>query len=465
VLDLVLNHTSHLHSWFLESKSSRDNPKRDWYIWRSGRDGGPPNNWVSSFGGAGWEYDAATEQYYYHYFFKEQPDLNWRNPEVKQAMFEAVRFWLDMGVDGFRLDAIGTIYEDPAMPDHTAELTLHELQSRGREAKTPEEHAYLHKQWVALMGAQVDLPEVHDLMKDLRQVIDEYDDRVLIGETDDIQFHGSGDDELHMVFNFPMMRTDKLTPEHIRVNQTLRLEALPEGAWPCNTLGNHDSPRVLTRFGDGEHDEALARLSLALMLTLRGTPFLYNGEEIGMSDFYLSDISEFRDFIGTWLYAAELEDGTPQATAFEHAVKYTRDKCRTPMQWAAAANGGFSPAGVQPWLPVNPNWEQGVNVESQLNDPASMLAFYRRLIAIRQATPALVGGDYKEVKTAEAVLAFTRGLPEQTCFVALNYSAEAQAVEVPGKAKRVVYSSTGRIEAGESMRLEPFEILIVELTK
>lgn len=463
VLDLVLNHTSHMHSWFLESKSSRDNPKRDWYIWRSGRDGGPPNNWASTFGGPAWEYDATTDQYYYHYFFKEQPDLNWRNPEVKQAMFDAVRFWLDLGVDGYRLDAIGTIYEDPAMPDNTAELTLHEIQQRGRTASTPEEHAYLHKQWMALMGAQVDLPEVHDLMKDLRKIIDEYDDRVLIGETDDVKYHGSGDDELHMVFNFPLMRTDSLTPDRIRVNQTLRQEVLPKGAWPCNTLGNHDESRVLTRFGDGHHDDALARLSLALMLTLRGTPFLYNGEEIGMSDFYLSDISEFRDFMGTWMYKAELAGGTPQAAAFEHAVKYTRDKCRTPMQWSAAPNGGFSPAGVQPWLPVNPNWAQGVNVESQLNNPASMLNFYRCLLAIRKETPALVGGDYEEVKTVDEVVSFTRGLPEQTCFVALNYSAAAQTVDMPGQAKRVVYSSAGRNEVGETVRLEPFEILIVEL--
>jgi alpha-glucosidase len=276
-----------------------------------------------------------------------------------------------------------------------------------------------------------------------------------------VLYHGNGDDELQLVFNFPLMR-GQLTPDLIRANQRQRIAALPPGAWPCNTLGNHDTSRVLTRFGDGVHDDTLARLSLVLMLTLRGTPFLYNGEEIGMSDFYLTDISQIRDFIGTWMYEAELAGGTPPDEAFKHAARYSRDRCRTPMQWANTPNGGFSPANVETWLPVNPNWAEGVNVESQLATTDSLLAFYRQLIALRKTTPALVVGDYGELPSGELVLAFTRGTPEQTCVVALNYSAEPQTLQLPGESMRVIYSSGGG-DASATMELEPFGIRIVEL--
>ena len=482
ILDMVLNHTSDQHQWFIESRSSRDNPKRDWYIWRDGKDGDPPNNWDSSFGGSAWEYDEATGQYYYHFFFKEQPDLNWRNPAVKQAMWDAIRFWLDMGVDGYRLDAIGTIYENPDLLDHKGPSLL-EIQRSGVEASTPEDYTQLEESWKQLFEYQTDLPEVHDLIKELRQVVNVYPDRVLVGETEDIRFYGDGDDELHLIFNFPLMQTiGPLTPAWIRKNQQQRLSSLPPGTWPCNTLGNHDSPRVYSRFGEGQgengvyvphpHDAERARLSLALMLTLRGTPFLYNGEEIGMTDYYLTDPDLFRDYNSKYTYPLliNLLGKTPEE-ALQMAALYGRDKCRSPMQWSNQPNAGFCPPKVTPWLPVNPNYAEGVNVADQLAVPGSLLNFYKRMLRLRRNTPALIIGDYTPLnENAEHYLAFLRTSPGdgQACLVILSYSDQTQqtSFELPGKQAHLLYSSTEGREAMLSlvnMKLEPYEILVAEL--
>lgn len=474
ILDMVFNHTSDQHPWFLESRASRDNPKRDWYIWRDGKIGPngeklPPNNWESSFTGSAWEYDPATDQWYYHFFLKEQPDLNWRNPEVKAAMWDAVRFWLDMGVDGFRLDAIGTIFEDPDMPDHEAGLTLLELYQLGDAAQTPEEKEAVSEKWKTLFAHQVDRAhEMHPLMKELRQIVDEYDDRVLVAEDSDIAYHGNGNDELHLVFNFPLMRIEgPLTPAHIRKNQAERLAALPEGAWPCNTLGNHDSPRVKSAFGDGVHDDALARLSLALLLTLRGTPFLYNGEEIGMTNAVFTDIAQLRDTLALRQYAVAVEAGFPEALAAALVCAHTRDRCRTPLQWANAPNGGFSPPGVETWLLVNPNYAEGINVAEQEDDPASMLNFYRRMLALRKQTPALIAGDYTPLlEDHAACFCFLRSTAEQSCLVALNFSAEAHTLTFEGlDGGRLVFSNEERENAGDlrALAVAPFEIYIAEV--
>jgi alpha-glucosidase len=472
ILDLVLNHTSDQHPWFIESRSSRDNPKRDWYIWRDGRDGDPPNNWTAMFGGPAWEYDPATDQYYYHFFFKQQPDLNWRNPEVKQAMFDAVRFWLDLGVDGYRLDAIPAIYEDPALPDHTSELSLLELRRPAEGLHSEEEQAWLIEQRQALFQYQWDLPEVHGLMRELRALVDEYEDRVLVGETDDVAYYGDGQNELHLVFNFGLMRTERLTPAWVRANQRERFATMPPQAWPCNTLGNHDSSRVYSHFADGENDAALARISLALMLTLRGTPFLYNGEEIGMTDLLLDDLAQFRDTWGVWLYRAAIEErGASAEEALALAARFTRDRCRTPMQWTNAPNAGFSPAGVQTWLPVNPNYAQGVNVADQLGDPESLLNYYRRLLRLRRETPALVVGGFIPLHThAQDYFAFVRHsrADHQVCLVVLNMSERSHALEFDLQAEKVctLFSSHPREgDVADLRRLDiaPFEVYIGEV--
>lgn len=468
ILDLVLNHTSDQHPWFIESRSSLDNPKRDWYIWHAGREGAPPNNWTSIFGGPSWTRDPITEQYYYHFFFAQQPDLNWRNPEVQQAIFDAVRFWLDRGVDGFRLDAIGTLFEDAALTDHTARLSQNELYTLARTANTPEERALHTEQSKAIYEHQMDQPGVHDLFQALRAVVDEYEDRMLVGETEEIEYHGDGTNELHLVFNFGLMRTTRLTPAWVRANQAERLAALPPGAWPCNTLGNHDTPRIHSRYGDGKHDDALARLSLALMLTLRGTPFLYNGEEIGMRDLLLEEVGQFRDMLGVWLYHVERDVMKhPPEDALRHAAQVGRDKCRTPMQWRNAPHGGFCPPEVEPWLPVAPTYAQGVNVAEQESDPDSLFHFYRRLIPLRQRTPALIVGDYAPLlEESETILAFRRATAEQRCLVFLNFSDEQQLVPLPDEAlePRLLFSSHPcAAPLAAPLTLAPFEVLILEV--
>ncbi|MCK5315159.1 MAG: alpha-glucosidase, partial [Anaerolineales bacterium] len=375
VLDLVLNHTSDQHPWFIESSSSRNNPKRDWYIWRDGQNGQLPNNWYSTFGGPAWEYDPHTDQYYYHFFVKEQPDLNWHNPEVKQAMWEVVRFWLDLGVDGFRLDAIATIFEDPNYPDHTSPLSQAELFHTINQASEPLSIQQARQLGQRMFDSQVEQPGVHLLMQEFRSIIDEYDDKVLIGENDNVAYHGDGENELHMVFNFPLMRTNELIPEWVRQNQEIRLASLAsisKDAWPCNTFNNHDTSRVYSRFSDGENDEEFAHISIALLLVLPGTPFLYNGEEIGMMDMKLEDIDQFRDPWGVWNYYMEKDFlGASNSQALDLANKAGRDKCRTPMQWNNAPNAGFSPENVRTWLPINQNYRRHINVADQRNNPDS----------------------------------------------------------------------------------------------
>ncbi len=418
VLDLVLNHSSDLHPWFVESRSSRDHPKRDWYVWKDGLDGGPPNNWLSIFGGSAWEPDPRTGQYYYHAFLKEQPDLNWRNPELKQAMWNMVSFWLDLGVDGFRLDAIGSMFEHPDLPPHPFPVAPGEVPV---PMLMPVDDARL------LLKYQSHQPGVHELMKELRTLCDRYPgDRVLLGEDDDVAYHGDGDDELHLVFNFPLMRTPRLTPAHIRANQAERLAALGPN-WPCNTLGNHDGRRLWSRYGDGLHDAALARLHLAMLATLRGAPVLYNGEEIGMTDLVLTELGQFRDTAAIALHELLIRvRGLSPEAALASVVESTRDRCRNPLQWSAAPNGGFCPPGVSPWLPVNADHATGVNVADQQRDPGSLLSFYRRMLALRRSMPALVAGDYRALdEGSDDVLSFLRhdAASGQTALVALNFAS------------------------------------------
>ncbi len=474
ILDLVLNHTSNAHPWFLESASSLNNPHRNWYIWREGRNGGPPNNWYSFFGGPAWEYDPHTRQYYYHFFFKQQPDLNWRNPEVRQAMFNIMRFWLEVGVDGFRLDAIGTLFEDESLADQDSPVDQVELYRLTRTAHTAAEWASLSQMSQKMYHHQRDLPEIHEFLRETRRVVDEFQDRVLVGETDQIEYLGTGEDELHMIFNFPLMHTDRLTPAWIRLNQQQRLSSLPMKAWPCNTLGNHDAPRILSHFGDGIHDQALAKEALALMLTLRGTPFLYYGEEIGMVDHKLEDLTQFRDQWGVVAYHLEIEHmGSSPEAALAFAGRTGRDKCRTPMQWEDAPNGGFSPAGVNPWLPVNPNYHEGVNVGEQDQDPDSLLSFYRNLLRVRKATSALISGSYIPLQTNSVeYLAFLRQdiSLNQTCLVIINFSERSLQIDFSALANetRLVFSNRVRKEGFEGLRalwIDPFEVYIGMLSE
>lgn len=475
ILDLVLNHTSDEHAWFLESKSSRTNPKADWYVWVDT----PPNNWQSCFDGEAWTYSPERDQYYYHYFMKQQPDLNWHNPEVKNAMWDAVRFWLDLGVDGYRLDAIGTIYEDPNLTPHKVPMNLAELRRFSDLAKTAEETKLKDKYWHDMFKNQWGQDGLHELMKELRAVLDEYEgDRMLVGEDDNIDYMGNGDDELQLVFNFPLMRTDRITPTHIRKNQKerlSRLETLSRGSkWGCNTLGNHDCSRIHTRYGNKINDAEMARLNAALVLTLKGTPFLYNGEEIGMTDYMLTEISQVKDTMGTWYYQASVSNlGVSPEEAMIRTAAMTRDKNRTPMQWSNLPNAGFSPIDVSTWLPVNPNYKEGINVKEQERSPYSLLNYYKNLLQVRKNTPALSQGDFTPIQnTAKDYFAFLRTFEEQKVLVILNYSNKhldlnlSKIKELKSHTVRSLFSSAdhGHKDLNlKSLIVNPFEVLIAEV--
>jgi alpha-glucosidase len=392
-------------------------------------------------------------------------------------------------VDGYRLDAIGTIYEDPNLTPHKVPMNLAELRRASELAKTPAEKKKIEKYWFDMFKNQWGGPGLHDLMKELRTILNEYEgDRMLVGEDDNIDYMGNGDDELQLVFNFPLMRTERITPSHIRSNQKERLtqlEALPFKGWQCNTLGNHDCSRVHTRFGNKQHDADLARLHAALVLTLKGTPFLYNGEEIGMTDYMLTDISQVKDTMGSWYYHAIVTDmGVHPDEAMQRTAEMTRDKNRTPMQWSNNPNGGFSPAGVEPWLPVNPNFKDGINVKDQLHIPNSLLNYYKHLLRVRKQTPALIEGDYIPLNnTAKDYFAFLRSIrPErsgaetkdaiQTVLVILNFSESplkldfSRTKEIKGQSLNILFSSAERMMTTKSPRgltINPFEVFIAEV--
>lgn len=322
-------------------------------------------------------------------------------------------------------------------------------------------------------------PGVHELMKELRSILNEYDgDRMLVGEDDNIDFMGDGEDELHLVFNFPLANVNRITPEHIRKNQTeriARLNQLAKGGWACNTLGNHDRSRIYTFYGDKLHDAELARLNAALTLTLRGTPFLYNGEEIGMTDYLLPHISQVKDTMGSWYYHTIVtEMGVDPEEAMFRTAEMTRDKNRTPMHWSNKANAGFSPEGVETWLPINPNYKEGINVFEQEQNPSSILNYYKHLLKVRKASPALVEGDYLPLhEDATDYFAFIRKSDKQTVLVVLNYSDKRLRLnfssdqDVNGKNLHTLFTSAVRSPAdhkADNLTIAPFEVFIAEVT-
>lgn len=428
ILDLVLNHTSDQHAWFRESRSSCDNPKADWYIWQDKI----PNNWQSVFGGSAWTYVPERGQYYYHMFAVEQPDVNWRNPEVRAAMLDVVRFWLDRGVDGFRLDVFNVYFKDDQLRDN--------LPKWGLRAFDRQQHVY-----------DCDQPEMIPLMQELHRTLDSYPERYAVGETffptREKMVLYSGADKLHAAFDFDFMWS-RFDPARL-IKPVLDWEELytQHGIWPNYVLGNHDARRIATRHTRDECD-ARVKVLMALLLTLRGTPFLYYGEEIGMRDIPLK--------------RHEILD--PPGKKYWPFYK-GRDGCRSPMQWDGSTYAGFS--SVKPWLPVHSNY-QARNVESQQADPDSMLNFTREIIKLRRGNPALYRGDFK-LLTAQPkdVLVYLRQTSEQTVLVALNFKNRTTPVEdIPAGKWNLLYS-TARDSLPESAQrtlLAPHEVMIVELS-
>ena len=435
IMDLVPNHTSDLHPWFVESRSSRENPKRNWYIWADAKPGGgPPNNWLSEFGGIGWEWDEPTGQYYYHRYTREQPDLNWRNPEVRAAFYEVMRFWLDRGVDGFRVDAAKNVIKDEQLRDNPP---------------NPDYRPGMNPADSQVPLYTMDRPEAHEVIREMRHVTDRYDARMMVGEIylplDRLmKYHGAELDEFQLVYNFQLIR---LPWEAIAIRAAVEAyeAALPQGAWPNWVLGNHDKPRVASRIGPMQ-----ARVAQMLLLTLRGIPTCYYGDEIGMRD-------------------VEVPPDKVQDPWGINVPGQGRDPERTPMQWDAGPYAGFST--VEPWLPVAPDYRQ-VNVTAQEHDPHSMLALFRRLTSLRRHSPALTVGTYATVQVAPQadgeILAYLRVHAEQSLLVALNLRGGSHTLDTSQLLPEgdVLLSTemdrTGREEL-TNLKLRPHEGLIIQL--
>ena len=396
LLDFVPNHSSDQHPWFKDSRSSRNSPKRDWYIWRDpAPGGGPPNNWISDFGGSSWEWDEATGQYYLHAFLKEQPDLNWRNADLREAMLDVMRFWFDRGVDGFRIDVLWHMIKAEGLPDNPL---------------NPDYRPELGEKLKVLQTFSTHQPEVHDLAAEFRKLADDYGERLLVGEIvlplDELMtYYGMDRPGVHLPFNFQLVEAPWDAAFLKRMIADYEA-ALPTGGWPNWVIASHDYPRIAAKLG-----EAQARVAAMLLLTLRGTPTLYQGDELGIGKITVPP-DRVRD-------PKELR---------EPGIGLGRDPSRTPMAWDSSTNAGFSNA--EPWLPLHEDWSSR-NIAVQEGNPSSMLSLYKALLRLRRAEPALSIGSIELIDTEAGVLAFTRRHDRSRLLIALNLTEQARRFQLP----------------------------------
>jgi alpha-glucosidase len=438
ILDFVINHSSDQHPWFQDSKSSKTAAKRDWYVWRDGKDGGPPNNWQSIFGGPAWTLDPATGQYYYHFFYPQQPDLNWRNPAVEKAMFDATRFWYKRGVAGFRLDAVNALFEDPKLTDNPI---------------LPGKNSYGDPNMKNQYNSE--LPENHEVLRRLRAVADQ-SNAVLIGETwttdtEELKlYYGANNDEIQLPMDFLFTMVNKMSAPDFRK----QVQAVEDtGQWPVFVISNHDIVRSWVRYGDGTHNDQIAKVLAGMYLTLRGTPIMYYGEELGMQNTDPKTRDEVKDPIGKL--------GWPQEKG--------RDGERTPMQWNSSTNAGFSKA--TPWLPVADNF-QTRNVEAELKVPDSVLNFYRTVLKLRKSEAALKYGDFTAVNIDDPnVFSYIRTYKGEAVLVALNMSAQPQTVKFDLKAQGFAKSALTTLASSgaaatslSAVKMQPFSAYIGKVT-
>jgi alpha-glucosidase len=416
IMDFVANHTSDQNPWFIESRSSRTNPKRDWYIWRDGKGPGqPPNNWLSWFGHSAWQFDPKTDQYYYHYFYREQPDLNWRNLQVRQAMMDVLRFWMDRGVAGFRIDAVSRLYEDPNLHDDPL------LPGTNAYGDPNIDHKYTDN-----------LPEVHDSLREMRQVVDQYPGNpVLISEADEpniaelTKMYGSKLDEIQLPMDFQVADVNQLSATRFRelIDQ---IDHNSVGGQPYFFFNNHDQDRTWNRYGDGVHNDDIAKLMATLLLTTRATPQMYYGEEIGMVTTPPTRKEDVKDPIG--------KIGWPKEKG--------RDGERTPMQWDTSNNAGFS-TSAKPWLPVPASYLKR-NVAVETKDPNSILNFYKQLIVLRRDQPALRDGSCEALNRQDSdILSYLRKNLQtgESVLVVLNMSNQPKALAFDLKQEGISGSS------------------------
>ena len=448
ILDLVVNHTSNQHPWFMESASSQDNAKADWYLWQTPFEGQElPNNWQSYFGGTGWHYCEARDQFYYHTFNENQPDLNWQNPDVRAAVYDIVRFWLDRGVDGFRLDASSVYSKDPYFRDNP-------LKYETTDKNNYNNYHHLYDK---------NLPANHQIIREIRAILDQYGDRVLIGETfidnrlyDSVIFHGVHNDELHLAitFEFPF---SPWYPGYLQREIEKNEITVQPSAWPCYFLDNHDIPRHLSRWIECSlcvDSEAIAKAAATLLLTVRGTPLLYYGQELGMVDNIDIPDDKRQD-------RAVVQSDTEETPS-------SRDGARTPMQWDRSAHAGFSfGQTVDPWLPVHENYLE-VNVETALQQPGSILNFYRQLLRVRKQSDALRLGKWRTLlHYPHEHMVYVRETKTETVLVAINFAYEQPfAIDEPVDRESWTVLLSTHYDIGKvidlSDNLNPFEVSILQ---
>ncbi len=432
IMDLIMNHTSDKHPWFIESKSAEDNPKRDWYIWQKGSKNKKPNNWKSSFGNSAWQFDENTQSYYLHSFFKEQPDLNWRNKDMAKTFFEEIKFWLELGVDGFRLDVINMIVKDKKFRNNPFMINIPFLQN----------HKYSRNR-----------PKSYKIVEKLRKLIDTYEDRVLIGE---IYVMPPGDpklsasylsttkDRLHLTFDFSLMFQKW---NALKYYQCIKksLSKIPDNAWACNVLSNHDLKRSFNRIPHRLNKTEKAKIEAVLLLSLKGSPFIYYGEEIGMKNSLLK-YSHIKDPLGKRYWP--LYNG--------------RDGARTPMQWDSSKNAGFSENN--PWLPVNADYKIK-NLENQQKDENSIYNVYARLIKLRKKYPSLQKGSYNVLHKGEnGVFAYCRKYNDECIIVVLNFTNKEKNIDFEVAENKILLFSTHNLNPqnliGNNISVLPFEASI-----
>lgn len=458
IADLVINHTSDEHPWFIESRSSVDHPKRDWYIWRDGVNGAEPNNWESIFSGSAWEYDENTGQYYMHLFSKKQPDLNWENAEVREALYEMVNWWLDKGIDGFRVDAISHIKKEEGLTD------------------MPNPHAL---KYVSSFDKHMNVAGIHPLLDDLKaNTFDKYD-IMTVGEANGVKIEdahlwvGEEEGKFNMVFQFEHLGlwkdngdqgTDVRQLKKILTKWQKGLEGV---GWNALYIENHDLARIVSTLGDDQNYWKESATSLGMMyFMMKGTPFIYQGQEIGMTNVQFDKVEDYQDVQSTGLYYSKLEQGMSHEDIMEIIWATARGNSRTPMQWSHEANGGFTTG--TPWLAVNPNY-QTINVEAQEEDPDSILNFYKEMIALRKSEDIFVYGTYDLVfEDHQEIYAYTRTLGEKRVLILCNLTNKQTSInleKITVSTDQLLLSNIP-VEEHESIQeltLKPFEARIYSL--
>ncbi|KRK09994.1 alpha-glucosidase [Lacticaseibacillus zeae DSM 20178 = KCTC 3804] len=443
MMDLVVNHTSNEHKWFQESRKGKDNPYRDYYIWRDGKNGGAPNNWGSFFTGPAWQYDSETDQYYLHLFAPEQPDLNWENPNVRHSVYDMMNWWADKGVDGFRMDVINYISKPENLPD----------------AKKDPNEMYANPEPLVANGHRV-----HEFLREMNQAVLSKRQLISVGETPSVtteeakKYANLDNSELNMVFQFEHMGLDgnsdpalgrwadrKASLKDLRANLTKWQKALAGKAWNSLYWNNHDQPRVVSRFGDdkSEKNRVLSAKMLATMLHMQqGTPYIYEGEEIGMTNAYFPNLNDYVDIdsINSYHQIVDQQHLVDDKTMMKYIEMHSRDNARTPMQWDSTQNAGFSKH--QPWEKMNPNFEK-INVQQALDDPNSIFYYYQKLIEFRHTLPVITNGTYELVpgnEDDEQIYAFTRTNSDTTLLIILNYTDNtlSRDYDLPSDAKILI---------------------------